>query len=163
MLIITNRITDLKYEQLMYVYGQSNLERGAKHYGRHKPSEQKFLAEQDLYAYLSDVMNDGLATVAVWEIGGVYVSALRLEQYRDGLLLTSLETACSARGKGYAGMLVRNVLDVQDGQMIYSHIYKENTVSIHIHEKCGFRRIEDTAVLLDGSVSHDHFTYCYQK
>ena len=117
-------------------------------------------AEMDLYAYLRDVFfRIPGAVCCVWEENGVSVSALRLEPYRDGLLLTALETRPDARRKGYARNLIRQVLQQVDVP-VYSHISRRNAASIAVHEKCGFEKITNFAVYLDGSVSRSADTYC---
>ncbi len=89
---------------------------------------------------------------------GFYVSALRLEPYRDGFLLTALETAPEQRGRGFAKELMAGVLGSVDAP-IYSHIHNQNRASIAVHKACGFHKILDYAVYLDGSVSTRAGTY----
>ena len=99
---------------------------------------------------------------AIWEAEGRYVSALRLEPYRDGLLLEALETAPDQRRKGYGRRLILSVLEQFPGVKIYSHVHKRNLPSLAIHEKCGFRRISEQAVYIDGSVNSRACTLCYE-
>ena len=89
---------------------------------------------------------------------GVYVSALRLEPWRDGLLLTALETAPEYRGGGFAKELMTGVLTTTEGK-IYSHIDERNQASVAVHKACGFAKILDFARYLDGSVSTSAGTY----
>ena len=89
---------------------------------------------------------------------GVYVSALRLEPYRDGFILTALETAPEHRGNGYAKELLAGVLEQVNGK-ICSHIDNRNRASIAVHKACGFEKILDFATYLDGSVSTKAGTY----
>jgi L-amino acid N-acyltransferase YncA len=42
---------------------------------------------------------------------------------------------------------------------VYSHIERNNLASVRAHEKCGFKKITNFAVLLDGSVSQNADTY----
>ena len=68
------------------------------------------LAEEEFYRYLSQVFfKTPGAICAVWEESGRYVSALRLEPYRDGLLLEALDSQTKLRRRGYAGGLIEAV------------------------------------------------------
>ena len=162
MLTIITRPEDLPFSSLMEVYEQSNRNHGASMYPHRDSNEQLALAEQDLYEYLHDSLSNKTAIVALWSSEGRCMAALRLEQYRDGLLLTSLETRPTDRKKGYATELVRAVLASFNDQKIYSHVYISNHASIALHEKCGFSRIASSAEFLDGSVSNRACTYLYQ-
>lgn len=102
------------------------------------------------------------AAYCLWLVDSLCVSAARLEPWRDGMLLTALETAPDRRNRGYACALVRAVqafLREQGSIRIYSHIHHRNAASIRVHEKCCFRKISDTAVYLDGSVVSHSGTY----
>ncbi len=112
-------------------------------------------AHLDFYEELEAFFAAGDGVWAVWETEGVYVSALRLEPYRDGFLLAGLETHPRYRGQGYAQRLLAAVLP--EGA-VYSHVAKDNPVSLHIHEKLGFQIISDCAVYLDGSADRKAYT-----
>ena len=102
------------------------------------------------------------AVYCLWLAEGQCVSAVRLEPWRDGTLLTALETAPDKRKRGYARELVRAVvayLAEQGSVRLYSHIHHRNAASIRVHEKCGFWKISDTAVLMDGTVTAQMGTY----
>ena len=163
MLTIISNAEQLPYSQVMYVYEQSIRERAQKDHCNCCSKQQLLNAEQDLYAYLQDVLEQKLAVLAFWTDNNKFVSALRLEKYRDGLLLTALETAPRERGKGYASMLVSCVVDQFSDSKIYSHIADNNLASISVHLKCGFQKISSSAVFLDGSQSTDASTYLYEK
>lgn len=163
MLTIITRSEDLPFSSLMEVYEQSNRTHGANKYPHRDANEQLALAEQDLYEYLHDSLLNKTAIVALWSSEGRCVAALRLEQYRDGLLLTSMETRPIDRKKGYATELVRAVVAAFVDQKIYSHIYSSNHASVALHEKCGFCRIASFAEFLDGSISNQAYTYLYQS
>ena len=45
---------------------------------------------------------------------------------------------------------------------VYSHVGKRNAGSLKVHERCGFRRISEQAVYIDGSVNGKCCTLCYQ-
>lgn len=107
-----------------------------------------------LFDYIHLMFCNGGAC-AVWIHEGVYVSALRLELYRDGYLITGLETAQGQRGKGFATKLITGVaieLTAQNTKALYAHVKRSNRASLRVHDKCGFITILDHAVFLDGSV-----------
>ena len=166
MLILAKSIRELRFSELMQVYEQSNRE--AAEDRKHLPPLFALqLAEQDHRQYLQEVFfpTPG-ALCCIWEENGHYVSALRLEPYRDGLLLTALETAPAHRGSGYAAALIRAVQNhlVQDGAVkLYSHVSKRNAPSLRTHEKCGFRIVSDHAVYLSGSVDYRCCTLLYES
>ena len=100
---------------------------------------------------------------AVWEENGQYISAVRFEPYRDGILLEALETAPEHRGKGYAAKLVCAALLQLQLQKVYSHVSKKNTASLALHERCGFVKVLDYAAYIDGSVNRNAVTLCWQR
>ena len=155
MLCFAKSLWQLRFGDLMEVYIEGNLE---------KAGEAGLLqAEQDFYQYLRETFfaTEG-AVYALWEVSGKYVSALRLEPYKDGLLLAALETAPRERRKGYAQCLIQAVLVELAGKKIYSHVDKDNVPSLTVHEKCGFRKISDSATYIDGSVDDRAVTLCHQ-
>lgn len=163
MLKIVRSLKELDFSGLMKVYSEGNLENGRDSYPEEPAGRQIMLAEQDFYEYLRQVFfrTEG-AVYLVWEERRRYVSALRLEPYQDGLLLEALETAPEERRKGFAKMLLREVLQEFAGEKIYSHVHKRNTASRRIHEACGFQKILDHAVYADGSVLHSSVTYRHE-
>lgn len=152
MLIIAHTLKELQFGQLMAVYAQSN------------SRTDRLQAEQDFYTYLRECFfRDPKAFYAVWESDGVYRAALRMEPYKDGYLLEALETAPDERGKGYATMLVSSARDwllAQESVSIYSHVKRSNAASLAVHKACGFKKILDYAVYIDGSVLRDSITLC---
>lgn len=105
------------------------------------------------------------AALYLWLEGHGAVCALRIEPWKDGCLVTALQTASGCENRGYATMLLQAVL-AELGQQgrgrVYAHIRHGNGASIRVHEKCGFRRIADTARLLDGTVTSRLGTYEYE-
>lgn len=146
MLIIAKGLNELSCSGLMEIYRENS---------------RRASAEADAYGDLLDFFRQPGAVVCVWQERGRYRCALRLEPYRDGLLLTGLETAPGDRGRGYATALLRAVLAEWERVPVYSHIYHRNRASIRVHEKTGFVRISDTAVFLDGSASAAAGTYVH--
>lgn len=165
MLKIINTMSRLNEAQLMAVYYEGNVANGAEMFSEYSPSQQLLLAENAFLSYLREDFFTHSGTVyAVWEVDGRYRAALRLEPYRDGLLLEALETAPDDRRKGYAYSLIKSVLDYLgslDYKYVYSHVGKHNTPSLGIHKKCGFEIISDSAVYIDGTVTQKSYTLCY--
>ena len=162
MLILAHSIRELRLRDLMEVYADSNREK-ATDWPNLPPMFALQLAEQDHREYLQDVFFRIPGSVlAVWEENGTYVSALRLEPYKDGLLLNALETAPIHRKKGYAARLIRAVQENMGNVKIYSHVNKRNVPSLKTHESCGFRVISDCAVFLSGSVDYRSCTLLYE-
>ncbi len=164
MLKIIKSMCELNTEQLMAVYTQSNRENGQQRWPDLPAEKQLQRAEDDFLFYLrEDFFRQSGAIYAVWTSQAVYQSALRLEPYRDGLLLEALETAPNARRNGYAFSLLSQTLDylrTTDCKVVYSHVNKRNKASLGVHEKCGFHRIADTAVYIDGTVTQNSCTLC---
>ncbi len=164
MLTVASRLNELDFRQLMDVYEEGNLE-NAEEFFPHVPKEQGILmAEQNFHQYLRECFfkTEG-ARYYVCSENDRYISALRLEPYRDGLLLEALETRPDARKKGYAEALVKAVLEQVGTVKVYSHVHKKNIPSLKVHEKCGFFRILEHAVYADGSVYSNCCTFCSQK
>ena len=162
MLIVAKGFKDFSFGKLMEVYSEGNLENAQDLWPDESQARGIALAEQDFYNYLQQVFfRTPDARYLIWEEQGRYVSALRLEPYRDGLLLAALETAPEMRQKGYAVSLVQAALEHAGAGKIYSHVAKGNAASLRTHEKCGFRRILNHAVYADGSVNHVCCTLLY--
>ena len=164
MLIIANNRGKLHFSQLMAVYEEGNRENGAEFWPELPEYQQILNAENEFFQYLQEVFfarSD--AVYCILEQNGKYVSALRLEPYKDGLLLEALETAPGHRRCGYGRKLIQAVLEQYGDQKIYSHVSKRNLPSLRIHETCAFQRILEYAVYVDGSVNRRSCTFLYQK
>lgn len=153
---------ELPFGALMAVYEQSNQENGEEFWPDLSAGERLLRAEQEFYQYLQQVFfqTEG-AFYCLWEVKGRPVCALRLEPYRDGMLLEALETAPEQRRKGYATALIRAALAQVGTVKIYSHVGKRNEASLKTHIACGFRRISEQAVYADGSVNDRCCTLLY--
>ena len=164
MLKLFYALREMDFSALMNIYSESNRENGRINWPGEEEGVRLLLAEQEFRQYLKEVffVVPG-AVYAVWLVNGQYVSALRLEPYKDGLLLEGLETAPDCRRMGYAAELIRHTLNQFPDKKIYSHIEKRNRASIAVHEKCGFRKVLDTAVYVDGSVTNRAFTYLFES
>lgn len=166
MLLIIKSMHQLKFSELMSVYAESNFLNGKERYSDLSQEAQIYEAEQDFYQYLSDVFfRQDRSFYAVWEDGGRYVSALRVEPYQTGMLICGLETLPEFRKQGYASKLMLAVLSylAQIGILqVYSHVCKKNLPSLGTHLKCGFEIMKDYAVYSDGSVLHTSYTLLFE-
>lgn len=164
MLKVANALHELSFSGLMEVYAEGNRENGLEMYPDEPEARQLQLAEEGFYQYLHDTFFPVRgARYAVWVEQGRYVSALRLEPYRDGLLLEALETLPDRRRQGYAAMLIQAVQALPGMGKIYSHVSKRNLPSQAVHKKCGFRVVADQAVYIDGSVNSRAVTFCWEQ
>ena len=157
MLKLVTSFKDLDIRQLVRVYEETLNALGADEGFR------QLQTEQDFYDYLKEFFHTYGGKYALWVIDGRYCSALRLEVYRDGFLISGLETALDSRHRGYATSLVRSLihhLSDTDCRKLYSHVDKGNAASLAVHEACGFERILEYAVYLDGSVYQSSCTFC---
>ena len=164
MLRIASRMKELDFGKLMAVYEEGNRENGGENYPEEPEQRQLFLAEENFYQYLHQVLfQTPGAYCAVWEEVGEYRSALRLEPYKDGLLIEAVETMPEYRRKGYARKLLRAVQGRFRGKRLYSHVHKKNTPSLALHAACGFTRISEQAAYIDGSVNSRCCTLCFYE
>lgn len=151
----------LNFRLLADVYKESCQISGMQNYPDEPYFQQLRSAEQDLYGEVKCFFEDSKAFYAVWLVDGRYMSVLRMEPHKDGLLLEGLETMPEARGNGYAKQLICAVLSAlsdQSGMPVYSHIDKNNSASLAAHKACGFEKVKDCAVYVDGSVSSNAYT-----
>ncbi len=156
----------LDFGQIMQVYRQSIEKFGREDYPDLDENRQVLEAEQDFYLYLKTFLKDPDSYFFVWVSEGKYVSAVRVEPYRDGVLIAGMETAPESRRKGYAKQLLCGTVQYLKNNhiyKIYSHIHKDNIPSVKTHLSCGFVRSADYAAYIDGSVDRQSHTYLYQK
>lgn len=164
MLKLFYSLRDLDFPALMNVYSQSNDLNGQENWPDEPAGVQLLLAEQEFRNYLREVFFPTEGSVyAVWEERGRYVSALRLEPYRDGLLIAGLETSPEFRQMGFASALLSQVQSRFPGRRLYSHIGKDNDASAGVHTRCGFKKILDYAAYVDGSVSRRAATFLFES
>ncbi len=154
MLISANSFEKLDFSELMEVYVEGNVENGQCFWPEEAPERQMELAVEQFRSYLVDgFYGTAQGIYWVWTENGRYVSALRLEQHPDGLLLEALETRPDHRGMGYAKRLILEVLgQLPAGTRVYSRVDKENTPSLATHCSCGFSKVFDYAVGSDGEI-----------
>lgn len=163
MLRIITLPAQLNLEQLTHVYSQSIQARVRELNQYLSDYECTIMAEEEFRSFWRDVFfREAGSICAVLEENGKYVSALRLQNYRDGLLLSGLETEPANRNRGMAGKLmveIRKYLEDAGCTKVYSHIKKDNLPSRKVHISCGFELLREGAVLLDGSASWSYDTY----
>ena len=163
MLRIYTSLSQLRWSELMAVYGEGVEENGAIFYKDLPKGQQILLAEQDFYTYLQqDFFRFPDEVYYIWEEDEHYVSALRIHPFEDGLLMEALETHPDHRRMGYGRRLIQAVLKLVRPQKVYSHISIRNTPSIAVHESCGFRKILNFARYSSGAVDTYHHTYLYE-
>lgn len=164
MLTIITNMADLRQEELLSVYAQSNRE-NARQYRNRDINEGILYAEQEFLDYLrDDFFRQKEAYLAIWQEYGTYVSALRLQPWEDGWLISGLETREDQRRHGFAEMLVKAVQDNQTPDtVLYSHVHRRNRASMTLHRKLGFVTIKDSARYLDGTVDGGADTLMYKK
>ncbi len=167
MLYVARSLRELSFRKLMDVYVEANRENGARLAPQEPEDRQLQIGEDDFYSYLHDVFFQREGTFyAMWTVDEKYVSALRLEPYRDGLLLEALETVPDCRRSGFAKSLIQAVqqwLTQRGSVRLYSHVGKQNEASMRVHLQCGFQVIRDSASYLDGSVNNRACTLIYEK
>lgn len=167
MLTTYSSMHGLPFEELMAIYQEGNRENGAILAPFDTEARQIQLAERDFYEYLQGTFFKIPGVLyAIWWEGKKAVSALRLEPYRDGLLLEALETEPSQRGKGYGASLICAVQELLASRgfiRLYSHVNKQNQPSLRVHTHCGFQIAADYAVYVDGSVNSQTYTLKFEK
>lgn len=158
------KLAELNFDKLMQIYAEAIEENGREFYPNVDRFESILRARDDFYQYLREVFFPVRgAFYAILVEDGVYMSALRMEPYRDGLLLEAVETAPQYRKKGYATVLLKHVLGSLGRSRVYSHVSKNNLASIRLHTSCGFEKVSDSAAYIDGSVSTRACTFCFSS
>lgn len=121
--------------------------------------------EIELYQQICDsVLNHG-GRLFFWYSDHMPVAALRCEPYEDGYLIFDLETKAAFRRRGFACSLISAVQKFlcSEGAALYSHVAKNNKISLKLHDKTGFSVVSDHATLIDGTVSYAYVTLIYRE
>lgn len=161
--IYFNRLKDIEFSKLMSVYAQSNSDNCRYFYHALDYESALQETEQDFYEFLRVFFSQDTAIYAIAEENGAYLSALRMERFKDGLIVQALETRPDQRGRGLASALLRDSAQYAGClgfRALYSHVEKSNSASIRVHTKENFKVICDHAVYVDGSVSQGAYTFC---
>ena len=166
MLFVIHSFFDVDFKGIQLVYAQTIQDIAQDRYADSGGIMAISRAEEQILEDLRNFFSQKYATLYVWAPEGLPVASLRIEQFEDGLLLSCLETAPDARGKGYATTLIRHALrDLsRKGHLsVYSHIAHGNYASYHVHEANGFRVIKNSARLLDGTVTTKYDTLKWES
>ena len=162
MLSLFSSSKSFPYCAIAKIYRTSILEEGTFRYPEEPKEVQIALAESDFLSYIRlDFFPRVGSLYALWQVESQYVGAARIEPYRDGVLLSGLETAPDFQGRGYASSLLASLLGTLENRgipKVYSHVKKRNRPSLAVHKKCGFRIYKDSAVYLDGSADSRSYT-----
>lgn len=144
------------------IYRDSLRSSGSFQYPEASKAQQEALAESDFLSYIRlDFFPRQGSLYALWDQGEKFISAARIEPYRDGVLLSGLETAPEHRRRGGASHLLESLLKALQEQgipRVYSHVRKDNAPSLAVHKRCGFIIYKTTAVYLDGSADSRCYT-----
>ena len=112
MLIRIDNYKDIDERKLMDVYGESNAENALDFYPDDDPEEGIKKVEKGFLDFLWNEFFTSAGNVYyVLEVGGVWVSALRLNLIENGFYyLEALETHPACRRKGFAVELIEAVM-----------------------------------------------------
>ena len=159
-LAVFDNFEKLDFPALMEVYAEGNLENGEYFWPEETPERRMALAKESFRDYLvNGFFGTAHGTYYVWTEEGRYLSALRLEEHENGLLLGALETRLDCRKLGYAKRLISAVLHrLPKGTRVYSHVSKGNEPSLATHLACGFVKELDHSVDQDGEICDDEVT-----
>ncbi len=163
MIIAAKNLEELDFSALMDIYAEGNEENALKFWPEKSPEERNVLALEAYFEYLRDgFFSESKGTYYIFEEAGVYMAALRLEHYGDGVLLEALETRPDARKKGFATKLIKEVQTrMPRGTRIYSHVSKSNAASIAVHTACDFEMVCDWVICDDGEKDYRQLTFLY--
>ncbi len=163
---VFKHISDINISAFKHLYREQLLKMQRCSYPNLDDIEGALSAEQDFYYDLNSFFRMNGSFIAVWQENKRYVSALKIEKFKDGFLISGFETDPDFRNTGFGSSLLKSVLmyisDSNDLR-IYSHIKKNNVASLCVHQKCGFQIHCDYAEFLDGTVSNDSYTMIYNK
>lgn len=155
-----NEIDDKK---LMGIYLESNLEHTNTFFPQIKDKDEALKkAEEAFCNYMKTGFLDGNNICYVWEVQGIWVSALRLYLIEKKVyFLEALETAPTLRKKGYASQLLLAVIDnlKSNGEFkICDYVSKKNVASLNTHKKCGFKIVSEIGY---DYLQREHLENCY--
>ena len=161
------KITDsaaLDDRKLMDVYREDNEENAAVFFPmiRDKMTAVKLTEEEYLKYLKREFLRDPGNALWVLEADGVWVSALRTYPAAgNAQYIEAVETHPDHRRRGYAAKLLTDVLArlKQEGCVkVCDCVEKENTASLKLHERCGFRIARDPGYdYLAGEAEEDTF------
>ena len=158
-------MSQLNTEELMKVYHESNIVNGKRFFPDLSCEKQLLCAEDNFISYIRDDFFKTRGAFYVVRLQeGKYCAALRMEPYKSGLLLEALETRPDMRRQGHAYCLMKEALAYASQlkcNVVYSHVHKRNIPSLRVHIKAGFHRVSETAAYIDGTVTQNSCTLCF--
>lgn len=152
--------------KLKYLYRERIEQERLKRYAHLDLFIGSLESEQDFYYDLDSFLKIEGSYLALFIENDRYISTLRLEKFEDGILIAGFETDPEYRGNGYGKALLQAVccdLSRNTDKRFYSHVEKNNVISLYVHEICGFKIISDSALMIDGSNSDNHYTLVYKN
>lgn len=163
MVLFINEYDQMDIHMLLELYRESNIQRAREIRWCDKPSDRLDIVEDEFLEYLrTDFFASQGAFYAVWQERDLYVSALRVEPFDDGVLVEAVETHPQYRRKGFAKRLIKEVLAMVDKKYpVYSHVHKNNTASVGLHISCGFQYYLPHAKYIDGTITSNAYTMKY--
>ncbi len=149
-MIVLHSISDENAVKLMHIYAQSNRENIAHFFPDCTDETQGMkMVETEFTAYIKNEFFAGEGNAYyVLEVGGAWVSALRLHSMKDFYYMEALETAPEFRNMGYGSKLLSELLcalKAKGAFVLRDNVDKENVASLALHKKCGFKIAEGEA------------------
>lgn len=145
-----NMTQDEMYRLVHDVYMEGNVENARwKNPNLDDLTEAILAEENDFVAFLESFFQKEENSYYVLELDGTWISALRLTKIQDFYYLEALETAENYRRKGYASLLIREVVGLlnQRGKVIIrDNVSKRNIPSLETHKRCGFEIEQENGV-----------------
>lgn len=168
-LIEFDRMSEGEMVRLVHdIYAEANLENARWRHPGLVDYTEAIQAEEALFVdFLRSFMKKEQNRYYVLEIGGQWVSALRLTRIDDFFYLEALETAEEHRRKGYAARIINEVIALLRSRgtvIIRSNVDKENKASLATHRKCGFKvEQENGKNYLTGHRREYVYGMCYEE
>ena len=170
MLLVITNYEEIDGRKLMDIYKESNLDNTDYFYPAEKNKDIAVKNVED--GFLDYLQNEFFiqngSIYWVYEVDGMWVSALRTNLIKPGLLyIEAFETRPDQRKKGYASKLLASIVQVlkQIGPFkLCSCVNKKNEESLNVHLKFGFKKVAENGYnyLLNSSEELDYgleFTY----
>lgn len=156
MLHVFRQMNETELSKLMGVYAESNLENVEYFYPGCTDIEAGVKAVEDSFKeYVrTDFLLNPENMYYIWEVDGLWVSALRLSKLDGFYYLEALETRPDSRKKGYGRELFQAVFEYlkKNGSFIIrDNVGKHNAASLATHKSVGFAvEYEDAIDFLHG-------------
>lgn len=150
MLIYITEPSEIDCDKLMAIYRESNGANAKIFFPQIKNAAKARKKAETAYCdYIEKEFLSGKNAYCILEENGAWVSALRLYKIDGGFyFIEALETAPKFRCKGYAEKLLNELIEKlknTENCKIYDCVSKKNTASLRVHEKCGFKIVDENA------------------